>query len=46
MERVNYLESGDLDFVKLSALDDEIASIKAGLDRLNSYRNELFPKEA
>jgi hypothetical protein len=38
-ERTNLLSSQALDFVKLSAIDDEIEGLERGLARLESYRS-------
>jgi hypothetical protein len=38
-ERSKMISSPDLDFVKLSALDDELQSLEIGLIRLEDYKN-------
>jgi len=42
-ERETFTASKSLDFTKLSIMDDEIASLEAGVKRLESYKKVFFP---
>jgi hypothetical protein len=44
-DRTKMLLSKDLDFKKLSDLDDEIEGLEKGMKRLEEYKTELFPEE-